>query len=103
VQPKWSEAFFDAVQQLTGQRKFTYAIAVTRVKGDPGLWERHALFLKAMRGNPIRLVSLQQMVSEMAALKSESVASSQLGRTIQLLRASGATVQWADSPSRTKK
>ncbi len=32
--PKWSEAFREAIFELTNQRSFAYLIAVTRLKGD---------------------------------------------------------------------
>lgn len=94
VQPKWSEAFCAAIERATGQREFTYFTAVTRIKGDRALWEAHKPFCSAVLGNPVRLLSLEQMVSELSAGMSTTVLPSQLGRTLQLLRASGATIGW---------
>jgi hypothetical protein len=94
VQPKWSEAFCAAVTKATGQHEFTYFTAVTRIKGDPAAWELHAPFCQAVAGNPIRILSLEQMIGELSANLSTTVVPSQLGRTIQLLRASGAIVEW---------
>jgi len=99
VQPKWSEAFCAAVKDATGQSQFTYVTAVTRIRGDPQLWEQHPSFSTAVCGNPIRLISLEQMVSELLAQTSKTVVPSQLGRMVQLLRASGALVEW---PGRTR-
>ena len=87
--PKWSEAFRGKVQELTGRDEFTHVIAVTRLKGNPALWENHAPFREAMDGNPIRLLSLEQMLEEMLPDLGTTIAPSQLGRTLQLLKAAG--------------
>lgn len=88
VQPKWSEAFLKTVRSLSGRRQFTYVTAVTRLKGDPAPWQEHAPFLSAMDGNPIRLISLKKMIDEMLPSIDTTMASSQLGRMLQLLKAS---------------
>jgi len=103
VQPKWSEAFCAAIEQATGQREFTYFTAVTRVKGDPQAWERHEPFCQAIGGNPIRILSLEQMVGEISASLSTTVVPSHLGRTLQLLRASGATINWLPTSEPDKR
>ena len=89
VQPKWSEAFIRVVQEITGCSEFTYVTAVTSVRGDRSLWERHPPFLKALRNNPIRLISLKDMMAEILPQLNTTVAASQFGRTLQLLKASG--------------
>jgi len=86
--PKWGEAFRAAVLRETGCRKFTYATAVTRLSGDTSVWERCGQFRKAMRGNPIRLLSLSEMVCYMMPRITKTPAGSDLGRTLQLLKAS---------------
>lgn len=87
--PKWSEAFRTAVLRETGCRKFTYVTAVTRLSGDRSVWEQCGQFRRAMRGNPIRLLSLLDMVSYMMPRITKTPAGSDLGRTLQLLKASG--------------
>jgi len=87
--PKWSEAFCEAVATETGSRRFTYVTAVTRVTGDRRLWEAHPRFRRALRGNPICLLSLKEMAFEILAGITKTPASSDIGRTLQLLRASG--------------
>lgn len=89
VKPKWSEAFMDAVEELTGQRKFVHVTAVTRLSGNRQAWEHQPLFKKNLEGNPIRLIELSEMVYEVASGLTKTVVPSQLGRTIQLLKASG--------------
>lgn len=96
MSPKWSEAFIAAVENATGSHEFTYVTAVTLIKGDPKHWEDHRPFQKAMSGNPIKLLSLREMLDKLMGSMKTTVASSQLGRTMQLLKASG----WLpDSPA----
>jgi hypothetical protein len=94
VEPKWAEAFRAAVRDATGQDEFTYVTAVTRVKGDPSLWEKHAMFRDNIGGNPIRMISLQDMMKELMKGMTRTIVPSQLGRTVQLLVAAGAKLEW---------
>jgi len=87
--PKWSEAFCNAVFRETGSRSFTYITAVTRLTGDRGDWENCKSFRKALRGNPIRMISLREMVSEIIPGLTRTPASSHIGRTLQLLKVAG--------------
>jgi len=89
MMPKWSEAFCEAVFRETGSRAFTYITAVTRLSGDHSEWENHTRFRKALRGNPIRLLSLSEMVTEILPGITKTPSSSDIGRTLQLLKASG--------------
>jgi hypothetical protein len=103
VQPKWSEAFCAAIQSLTGSTEFTYFTAVTRIRGDPSLWENREPFRAALRGNPVRLLDLERMTRDLLLGMGTAVVPSQLGRTIQLLRASGATVSWPGDASQEER
>lgn len=108
--PKWSEAFRAAVRRETGSGVFTYVTAVTRLSGDRSEWERFPRFRRAMRGNPIRLISLSEMVAEILPRLTKTPAGSDLGRTLQLLKASGVLEHqrhgnrtqpnWAPQPAR---
>ncbi len=89
MRPKWSEAFISAVESATGTREFTYITAVTVIKGNRADWEAHARFQDALEGNPVRLLALGDMLAEISPLLGTTVANSQFGRTIQLLKASG--------------
>lgn len=89
MQPKWTNAFFDAIYAATGSQKFTYVTAVTRVIGDPRKWEQHERFRHALRGNPLRLLSLEKMLNVVLAALGTTVAASDFGRTVQLLKAAG--------------
>jgi len=87
--PKWSEAFCEAVFHETGSHSFTYVTAVTRFSGDRAEWENHDKFRKALHGNPIQLISLSEMVSEIIPGITKTPSSSDIGRTLQLLKAAG--------------
>lgn len=84
--PKWSEAFRAAVWQATGSKRFTYVTAVTHLSGDRSEWEQNLRFRRAMMGNPVRLLSLSEIVSSILPRITKTPASSDLGRTLQLLR-----------------
>jgi hypothetical protein len=87
--PKWSEAFCDAIFRESGSREFTYVTAVTRCTGNSDEWEQNENFRRALKGNPIRVISLSKMVSEMLPDIKTTPLSSDFGRTLQLLKASG--------------
>jgi hypothetical protein len=89
VRSKWSEAFIEAIERETGSAQFTYVTAVTVLKGDRALWENEITFQHAMKHNPIRIWTLSDMLAELFPMLGTTVASSQLGRTLQLIKASG--------------
>lgn len=96
TQPKWSAAFIAAIHSSTGSAEFTHVTAVTAIRGDRTAWESYPLFSAAMQGNPVRLLALGEMLSELVPAVSTTMASSQLGRMIQLLKASGCSLTTAD-------
>jgi hypothetical protein len=85
--PKWSEGFIDAIEEETGQREFTYVTAVTKLVGDPKLWESYPPFRAAMAKNPIRIISLREMLGEVHGAVCTTLAGTELGRILQLIRA----------------
>jgi hypothetical protein len=93
MQPKWSEAFRRAIEAATGSIEFTYVTAVTKIYGDRRLWEQHARFTSAMGGNPVRLIELSEMVDVVLRGLGTTLASSQLGRLLQVLNASGCSIR----------
>jgi hypothetical protein len=87
--PKWSQAFIDKVEEVTGTRKFTYWTAVTHVKnGDKAQWEKHQVFIDALEGNPIKVVTFDEMLDEVWNEISKTPAATEIGRMIQLMKAS---------------
>lgn len=87
--PKWSRAFRKVIQERTGATKFTHVLAVTLGKGDKSIWERHRRFLKGTNGNPLKVLSLKDMVEEIEPGITRTPAATDIGRTLQLFRAAG--------------
>ena len=85
--PKWSEAFVNAVRDATGTDKFTYCLAVAHVKGDRHVWETHQPFTFALGGNPIRLITFQDMIGEIYDDLGTTLAATEVGRMLQMFRA----------------
>ena len=86
--PKWSEAFVKSVKDISGESSFTYVTAVTVVKGDCSVWENHPRFRAAMN-NPIKVLSFKDILNEVYPDVGTTMASSQVGRVLQLIKASG--------------
>lgn len=86
-QPIWSTAFIREIQNATGQNEFTYCTAVTHVVGDRSIWEKHEKFKEALRGNPIKVIDLEEMLQEIGPGLGTTVAGTEVGRMLQLLKA----------------
>lgn len=95
--PDWSRAFCDVVKSVTGEDAFTYVLAVTRAVGDSSLWTDNANYRNALNGNPIRVLTLKDMVAHIEkeltkitdGKKTRAPASTDIGRTLQLFMAAG--------------
>ena len=61
----------------------------SKVVGDRSKWERHQPFLDAIGGNPIQILDLRTMLSRIAPQLSTTLASTEVGRLLQLFKASG--------------
>jgi hypothetical protein len=77
------------VERLTGFRTFTYITAVTRLVGSPKVWEEYEPFKYNISGNPIRILTLQEMLADLYGKTKTTVASSEVGRLLQVIKASG--------------
>jgi hypothetical protein len=89
VKKKWADGLIAKVESLTGSAKFTYVTAVTRLRGDAEPWEEHLAFRNNLRGNPIKILTLQDMLSDLYKKTETTVASSEVGRLLQVIKASG--------------
>jgi hypothetical protein len=89
--PKWSEAFREAIFELSGQRDFTYRIAVTRLKGDGDAWGRDPTIGANLKGCSVGFLPLEEMWSAMLAKLTTTPAPSEIGRLAQILKAAGLT------------
>jgi hypothetical protein len=77
------------VESLTGSAQFTYVTAVTKLKGDANVWQEYLPFRNNLRGNPIKILTLQEMLSDLYNKTDTTVATSEVGRLLQVIKASG--------------
>jgi len=87
--PKWSQAFRNVIEERTGATKFTHVLAVTLGRGDKTVWECNPRFLKETLGNPLKVLTLTEMVEEIEPSITQTPAATDIGRTLQLFRAAG--------------
>ena len=86
---KWSDALIAEVERLTGTTKFTYVTAVTKLRGEASVWEQHQPFKNNLHGNPIKILTLHEMLRDLYSKTKTTVASSEVGRLLQVIKASG--------------
>jgi hypothetical protein len=86
---KWADGLIEKLESLTGSTKFTYVTAVTRLKGGASVWEEHRPFRENLRGNPIKILTLQEMLSNLYLKTDTSMATSEVGRLLQVIKVSG--------------
>ncbi len=89
--PKWSEAFRTTIEGLTGERDFSYRVAVTRLRGDAAAWPRDETISTNLAGCSIGFLTLEEMWASMLAELTTTPAASEIGRLAQLLKAAGLT------------
>ena len=82
---KWSESFIEKVREVTGENLFTHVTAITRLNGVKTIWEKHAPFRRAMKGNSLQLLTLAEMIKEFQTNVSTTLARTEVGRILQLL------------------
>ncbi len=86
---KWAEAFCRQVSSLSGSRSFTYVLAVTRLRGDRSGWENNPKFRKILRGNRLRILTVDEMLREILPKVGTTIAATEIGRLLQVVKASG--------------
>jgi hypothetical protein len=89
VKKKWADGLITKIENLTGSSKFTYVTAVTRLKGSAEAWQEYLPFKNNLRGNPIKILTLQVILSDLYKKTDTTVASSEVGRLLQVIKASG--------------
>ena len=87
VVPKWSDAFRIAIKEVTGEMQFTYITAVTHLRGEKDVWENHAPFRDALDGNPLKILTFRDMVTEIQSELTTTLAATEVGRMLQLFSA----------------
>lgn len=90
--PKWSEAFVDAVRDATGSGEFTYMLAVAKLSGDRTVWEQYQPFQDALGGNPVKILTFAEMVAEIQSELTTTLASTEVGRMLQMFQAAGIAI-----------
>ena len=86
---KWSEAFIEKISSVTGSDGFTHVTAVTKINGDKATWETHQPFTDRLRGAPVSLMSLNEILDDMYPSIQKTPAPSNVGRLLQIIKASG--------------
>lgn len=89
VKKKWADGLIAEIKRLTGSSQFTYVTAVTKLRGDASAWEGHQPFRDNLQGNPIKVLTLQEMLSDLYSKTKTTLASSEVGRLLQVIKASG--------------
>ena len=87
--PKWSEAFIQAIKDATGSKQFTHVLAVAYIRDDKSVWENHAPFSEAIGGNPLRVITFEEMVTEIHQGLGTTLAATEVGRLLQMFNAAG--------------
>ncbi len=89
IVPIWADAFTSKIRSETGHEEFTYILAVTHVVGSKEPWEGNANFREKLGGNPIRVLDLREMLGSIAPGLGTTLASTEVGRMLQLFAAAG--------------
>ncbi|MBL6922315.1 MAG: hypothetical protein ISR39_09115 [Akkermansiaceae bacterium] len=100
VSDKWMEAFLDTVEKETGQRDFTYTIAVTKFKGtdaDRDAIENSKIIRKRFQAKRskirIKILPLAELIARytdrIKAKDTPSLEATDVGRLLQLIHAAG--------------
>ena len=89
--PRWAQGFRQKIEEITGERAFTYCLAVTRLRGDASAWIEDATIRECLGGNPLRFLTLQEMWGAVLRAVTTTPAPSEMGRLAQLLKAAGLT------------
>jgi hypothetical protein len=85
--PKWADAFVRAIKDATGSDQFTYVLAVAHMTGDRASWQDYPPFLDAIGGNPIQIITFQEMIADIDTKLTRTLASTEVGRMLQMFRA----------------
>ena len=99
VKEKWGIAFNREVNSKTGETTFTYMLIVTKVIGDRKIWENNKIFLENLKCESIEIKTVSDILAEMMPNIQSTPASSQIGRLLQVIKAS----DWEHKSNRTDK
>lgn len=87
---EWTNAFVDAIEDTTGTREFTHVTAATAIRGDRTTWINCPLFANNL-GNKIqiKMMDLPEIIQHHQQNIPNAVASTNIGRILQLFHAAG--------------
>ena len=88
VSQKWADALIGEIERLAGSAQFTYITAVARLRGDATVWEQHQPFRDHLRGNPIKILTLEEMLNELCKKTNPMVDVLETGRAWEVVQAS---------------
>ena len=92
-EPRWSEAFRNAIHDATGSSNFRYSIAVTRLRGKltqqeaEAAWAQEPVIAEHLVGCGFSFLTMRQMWAQLQQELTTTPASSEIGRLAQLLKA----------------
>ena len=88
--PKWADAFRAAVAEVSGSTRFTYLLAVTRLLQPGNAMAVDPTIQGCLRGNRFETLEFADAWHDLFSRSSTTLAPSDIGRLIQLLKASRA-------------
>ena len=97
VKKKWADALINKISDLTGTESFTNVTAVAKLKGPESEWTEYEMFKQNLRGNPIIFLTLEQILQDLFTNTNTTLAASDVGRLLQVIKASG----WMQSKDRS--
>ena len=94
----WSNAFKEKVQKLTGQKTFSFYLAVTHCRKsnaeEKQKWENFKLFHKNLKDCPIKIMELKTMINDLYQDLDQTPSHSELSRLLQLIKAAGGSIKY---------
>jgi hypothetical protein len=64
-------------------------LTITKLNGNKEIWESYPRFKNAINGNLIKIISIKEILNELFPMIRTTVASTEIGRLLQVLKASG--------------
>lgn len=94
-EPRWAAAFRSEIERATGESRFRYSIAVTKLNGGlsaeqaADLWRSDPTIQANLAGSTMTFLTMRSMWDELQQKLTTTPASSEIGRVAQLLKAAG--------------
>lgn len=98
----WAEALKKKIFNITGQKSFKFYLAVTKYKGNKDSWEKFPLFKKNLIGCDIEVIDIKAMLLDTYKSIGRTPLHSELGRLLQLIKASGGKIEYIEKNKKSK-